>query len=58
MKREWLQPELVVLVKGTAGEDILAGCKESGTVGPDSVAGGCQLIRRGKCKRCKQPGKS
>ena len=48
-KKQWSKPQLIVLGRGTPEENVLAGCKNSGTGGPGgknncNKAGGCFTI--------------
>lgn len=36
-KKEWVTPELIVLVRSKPEEAVLAGCKRSGAVGPGAT---------------------
>ena len=61
MMKPWIKPELIVLVRNTLDENILAkkpACKMSGSVQALGSNGGhfnsACLMKSKKCKRCKQ----
>ncbi|MBD3183179.1 hypothetical protein GF312_12865 [Candidatus Poribacteria bacterium] len=45
MRKTWLKPKLIVLVKGTPDERVLVGCKGEGPydMGPDDQYATCQI---------------
>jgi hypothetical protein len=50
-KKEWVTPELSVLVRSHPEEAVLAACKGlGGTSGADAAAGGCGVT--GTCGLC------
>jgi len=57
MRKSWMKPKLIVLVRGTSDERVLAGCK---TNYPGSLKGtpeqaGCQY-NADLCGNCQVPG--
>jgi hypothetical protein len=44
MRKTWMKPKLVVLVRGTADERVLEGCKsEYPDNGPESIQADCYV---------------
>jgi hypothetical protein len=57
MRKSWMKPKLIVLVRGTSDERVLTGCK---TLYAGSLAGtpeqtGCQY-NKDLCGNCSVPG--
>ena len=51
-KKEWSEPELIVLVRSKPEEAVLSGCKGSGSPGSSDIQNtGCQTecSEEGKC---------
>lgn len=42
-KKNWVKPELIVLIRGRPEENVLTGCKFAAS-GPHSAWGGCLII--------------
>ena len=53
-REKWIQPQLIVLGRGTPEENVLAGCKTSKLTGATTVKNGC--CKGGTCnntaKKC------
>ena len=43
MKKEWKKPQLIVVVRGSAEENVLNACKEMGMGGAQSAHTQCAL---------------
>jgi len=45
VKKEWKKPKLIVIVKGTASERVLQGCRGTGYLdtGPENILGMCEI---------------
>jgi len=50
-KKEWVEPELIVLVRSKPEEAVLSGCKQPQNTGDESVYEGCMRIL-GDCFDC------
>jgi hypothetical protein len=57
MKKEWKKPQLVVLVRGSAEENVLDSCKIASTAGPYDSDGNC-TSNDGRCGICEADGNS
>ena len=52
MKKIWEKPKLIILVRGRPEESVLAGCKTTGTAGPNNQKLKCNLKSTGQCVVC------
>jgi len=43
-KKEWVTPELIILVRNKPEEAVLTTCKSAGTNGPDSAFSYCGVV--------------
>ena len=50
-KKEWLNPELIVLVRSKPEEAILTACKDNGLQGAGNYYSGCFAVGTG-CSWC------
>jgi hypothetical protein len=41
MKKEWTKPQLIVVARGLAQENVLIGCRVAGNSGASATDGGC-----------------
>lgn len=57
MKREWTKPQLVVVIRGSAEENVLTVCKIGNTTGPYNSDGNC-TDDLGRCGTCAAVGNS
>ena len=51
MKKEWKKPQLVVVIRGSAEENVLDSCKIASIAGPYSSDGNC-TDNNGRCALC------
>ena len=51
-KKAWSKPELVVVVRGKAEEQVLDGCKYWVISGPDRQNNDCRIAKNTYCDFC------
>ena len=49
-RKKWIQPQLIVLGRGTPEENVLVGCKTSKLTGMSATVKSCKKIGTGTCK--------
>ena len=52
-RKNWIQPQLIVLGRGTPEENVLAGCKTSKNTGSAATVNNCKKTGTGNCKGTK-----
>jgi hypothetical protein len=52
MKKEWNKPKLIVVMRGSREENVLAVCKSDNSSGPDSYNISCMLGLETGCENC------
>lgn len=48
-RKKWIQPQLIVLGRGTPEENVLAGCKTSKLTGLGVAKNGCKKAAKSGC---------
>lgn len=57
MKKEWKKPQLVIVIRGSAEENVLNACKIASTPGPFASDDNC-TDDGGRCTICELVGNS
>jgi hypothetical protein len=57
MKKDWKKSQLIVVVRGSAEENVLNACKITNFTGPSISDGNC-TDPNGRCAICEAPGDS
>jgi len=52
-RKKWIQPQLIVLGRGTPEENVLGGCKTSKLAGMSATKVSCKKLKSGFCTGAK-----
>ncbi len=52
MENQWKKPELVIVTRGNAEENVLSGCKLMGNSGSSNLNNGCLVAGDRPCVAC------